>query len=486
MAVLSLRVEINGNQSHDELLTNIEAKQEAAPIRLFCCRIYVHEEDFGIPHPHFSFIRSTTTLEHVEFSSFGGNACIDALLDAVSQNHSIQTVRLYQIDCSAYAVQKLMERMIRWEVQGCRFIGHPSKSNESTCNIEELHIQNNDPSVIDFMSSIGSWPVIRRLSIKMDLTLDLQFVHLVEHVIRAAPILQELTLDNVSFEDPTVLQSFSTLVFNAPSPDLKWHLNYCKFDPNTKSVLETIVKCEEAKTMRVKLSLSEDNYGVLRTIMSESSCVGDLDIISDQYGYGMLEILPLLQEQPFPSTYYPCTSIHLTIHTPSLERYRKIINSIQHWTPRVKKLFLKFASYGRPSRPLFRSEMMQVVRNNLHLQVVELDLDNVKYYDDKITTNAFDRCRAFLERNCERNRKLHAALNEPDSIPLNIWPYVYHLASRGGADMLYWHLHDNAGYTINGWHSCSPPPPPQKMQEMSTTRRQSHDSTAAERKRKRA
>jgi len=121
----------------------------------------------------------------------------------------------------------------------------------------------------------------------------------------------------------------------------------------------------------------------------------------------------------------------------------------------------------------------------MHLQLVELDFGNVKYYDDKNTKNADEECLGWLERYCERNRKLHAALDEADSIPLNIWPYVYHLASRGGADMLYRHLRDSAGYTLSNWHS-SPPPPP-KMQVMSTwlraRTRHRHDSAAAKQKR---
>jgi len=55
----------------------------------------------------------------------------------------------------------------------------------------------------------------------MGIPLDLQFVHLLVHIIHGAPILQELELDYIHFEDPDVLQSFSMLVFNAPSPVLK-------------------------------------------------------------------------------------------------------------------------------------------------------------------------------------------------------------------------------------------------------------------------
>jgi len=219
------------------------------------------------------------------------------------------------------------------------------------------------------------------------------------------------------------------------------------------AILEKIVKSEKAKSMQVKLSLGNDswsrfNYQVLQTIMSESSCVGNLDL-NDQNGDTFLELLPLLQEQPFPSTYYPCTSIHLTIRMEFLEQYREIFDSVQHWTPHVKKLFLLFAFYDNSSHPSFRTELIQAVRNNLHLQLVELDVENVMDDIDENTTNADEECRAWLERYCERNQKMQA-LDKADSIPLNVWPYVFHLASRCGADILYQHLRQNAGYMLTG------------------------------------
>jgi len=462
-----LTVDIKGNQSHDELSTYIQAKQEAALIRHLACTIQVRNEELGHQHPLFSFIQNTPTLEDVDFYSMNGNASIDAFLDAIIQNHSIHSIRLHEIDCSAYAIQKLLERKMKWEVSDCRFLGHPYTLNESTSNIEELDIQSNDLSVMDFMARIRSWPFLRQLSIDFELNL-----HLLEHIIPAAPILQELTMNNFDFHDPDELLSCATIVFNAPSPDLKWHLDDCNFHPKTMAVLETIVKSENAKLMRFQFTLlnksNNDIYQVLRTIMSESSCVGNLDI-SDEHGDRMLEILPLLrQEQP---SYYPCTSIHLTIHTDCLQRYRDIINSIQHWSLRVKKLFLRFAFhgyFGRPGRPFLRTELIQAVRKNLHLQLVELNVEAVLYHDDENTKNADEQCHASLERYCERNRKLQM-LDKPETIPLEVWPYVYHLVSRGGADMLYCQLH-NSGNTqkntlvlhfyafIHRKNTCAPPP----------------------------
>jgi len=209
----------------------------------------------------------------------------------------------------------------------------------------------------------------------------------------------------------------------------------------------------------------------------------------------MLEILPLLQEQPVPGAIYPCTSIHLTIDNHPLERYREVIDSIQHWTPRVNKLYLNFACYNRSSRPFFpflRTELMQAVCNNLHLQWVELDVRNAKPDDgeeDIFAKNAHEQCRAGLERYCERNRKLQR-LDEADTIPLPVWPYVYHLASRGGVDMLYRHLLENAGYMWNDRHNRCRRSLPRNWNKMlirivAAFTHQSHDSAAAaEQKRK--
>jgi len=231
---------------------------------------------------------------------------------------------------------------------------------------------------------------------------------------------------------------------------------------------ENIVKSEKAKLMRIKLTLQQflnetAHYQMLRTILSESLHVGNSDI-SDEYG-DMLDILPFLwQEQPFPSTYYPCTSIHLTIHMFLLERYHDIIESIQHCTPHMKKLFLTFALYGYSSHPFFCTELIQVVRKNLHLQLVELDFKDVKDDDDENTENADEQCRAWLERYCEQNQQLHM-LDKPETIPLEVWLYVYHLASRGGANMLYRQLCQNAWYPLEGWHN-NPPLPPSSSPKM--------------------
>jgi len=494
--ILSVRIE--GDQSHDELLTFIQAKQEAAPIRQLDCTIYVREEEFDVQHPLFSFIQSTPTLEHVFFFSLDGNASIDAFLDAVSQHDSIHTVRLWNIDCSAYAVEKLMQRKIRWEVHGCRFIGHPSSCSEHTSYVEELDIKDNNSSVIDFMLTFRAWPLLRRLSItdrwakfpfpkRFIIRLHLHFLRFGEHIIPGAPNLQELTLHYFHFQDPAMFQSVATMVFNSPSPNLKWHLNYCRFHPNTMTVLEEIVKCQKAKSMRVNLRLCKFHYGVFRTFMSDSSCLGDLDVsfedsCSLEYGATgdpVSEMLPVLQEQPFPSA-YPCTSIDFTINTPRFNQYREVIDSISQWTPRVKKLVLHFEFYSRIHRPFFHTKLAKAVRNNLHLQSVEFQIENRKRDDHEKAKNADEKCRALLERYCERNRKLYA-LDKADSIPLNVWPYVFHLVSRGGADMLYRSLHQNVKYMLDRWR-C-----PSTMHENSSppgTR--SHASTAAKRKRKRS
>jgi len=114
---------------------------------------------------------------------------------------------------------------------------------------------------------------------------------------------------------------------------------------------------------------------------------------------------------------------------------------------------------------IFHTELIQVVQNNLQLQLVELDVKDVKYYNDENTKNADEQCHTWLEQYCELNQKLHM-LDKPETILLEVWPYVFHLASRGGADMLYWQLHQNAWYLLEGWH-CNPPPSP-TTQEMST------------------
>jgi len=312
--------------------------------------------------------------------------------------------------------------------------------------------------------------------------------------------LQEMTLRYFLFRDPAMLQSVAGMIVgndtsSSSAPDLKWHFDCCKFYPDTIVIWEEIVKSEKAKAMRVSLQLDKDHCRLLRTLMSNSSRLGDLDI-NDKYGYfddvrfdNFFHILPLLQEQPSQSA-YPRTSIILNSHTYVSERYQEVIDSIPHWACCVKKLFVEFVFYGFTSRPLVRTKLIKAVRNNLHLQLVEVQFRDKKGDNVRREEKADEECRGSLERYCERNRKLQR-LDNADTIPLKVWPYVYHLASCGGVDMLYRHLLENAGYMWNGRHnSCRSLP--RKCKKMSSTRvvaartRQSRDSAAAERKRKRA
>jgi len=144
----------------------------------------------------------------------------------------------------------------------------------------------NDLSVIEFMSRFQSWPLLRRLEIT-GLRHDLQ---LVEKIIRGAPNLQELTLCYFNFKDSATLKSLATVVCNDPSADLKWHLNFCKLHQNTIVIWEEIVTWEKAKLMRISFEVRDAGHcKVLQAIMSEYSCVGDLNLkfnLYDNYGGG--------------------------------------------------------------------------------------------------------------------------------------------------------------------------------------------------------
>jgi len=89
---------------------------------------------------------------------------IDVFLDAISQNHSIHTVWLNKVVCSAYAVEKLMEQKMQWEFSDCDIIGHPVSHNNCTSYVEELKLNlgSYDLSVIEFMLHFRSWLLLRR------------------------------------------------------------------------------------------------------------------------------------------------------------------------------------------------------------------------------------------------------------------------------------------------------------------------------------
>jgi len=283
-------------------------------------------------------------------------------------------------------------------------------------------------------------------------------LQLVEKIIRGAPILQEMTLHQFHFKDPAVLKSLATVACNAPSENLKWHLNICEVHPNPNmiAVWEEIVTWEKAKSMRVTLEVrSVGHIELLRIIMSDSSCVRDLDVTYGvtnhanfvDKGGPALEMLKILQEQTFSSTCL-LTSVDLLINTTCFKLYHTFIDSIPKWTPCVKKLHLKFSTKDSVSGQQIRRKLLGAVRNNMHLQSVQLKISTMEKCNIEKESNADEDCCMLLHRYCERNRKLEGTLEGADSIPLAVWPYIYQLANRGGANMLYRHFCENVGYVL--------------------------------------
>jgi len=485
-----LCVQLDYHCCHERLMTYLDrAKENGAPsIRRLDCFFsagYPRDEAFNIQRLLVAVIQNTPTLEHVTFTNTSDSctkdASIDAFLDAVYLNESIRTVVLNDIYCSAVVAQKLFDRKIQWELDSCRFDGHLSIPDGYTCNVEELIIIDDSPSVTDFMLRLQAWPHLRRL----DISGRQHSFHFLENVIHGAPNLQELTLRHFCFEYPAMLYSYAMLVGKHASSSgrlLKWHLDSCEFQRDTIDMLEQISTWEQAKSMRVTLDLSEVNCSTLRTLMSEASCLGTLDVIygvTDRkfYKNPVLEFLPVLRE-PSPSA-FPLTTVHLEINTIYFNGYRAVIKSIPQWASRVTTLFLHFKIYGCENHHQICTELSRAVRNNMHLRSVGLDIYSLDYKQEEKEKNAKEKCQGRLDRYCEGNRMLQTTLKEADTIPLNVWPYIYHSASRGGANMLYRHLRENIGYMLKNWH-C----PPKKPEKYKGACLRSHVPRATKRKHK--
>jgi len=114
----------------------------------------------------------------------------------------------------------------------------------------------------------------------------------------------------------------------------------------------------------------------------------------------------------------------------------------------VKKVYLNFITDDPTSGQQIRKRLLHAVCNNMHLQSVRLKVNPIENRNIKKESNADKDCCMLLHRYCERNRKLQGTLEGADSIPLAVWPYIYQLASRGGADMLYRHVCENVGYVL--------------------------------------
>jgi len=267
---------------------------------------------------------------------------------------------------------------------------------------------------------------------------NLQFV---EKIVRGAPILKEVTLHGPHFEDPAILSALSVCAYNAASPDLKWHLHYWHYNSKSIAITREIVTWEKAKSMSFSLKIANFDHSceTLRAIMSDSSRVFDLNMRYYECNCdckflrflfprdpALNQILKALQK---PNA-HPLISVRFQIETTHFEQNHKLIESIPQWSPRVKKLCLLFTATAHVCRHHIHTKRLDAVRKNLHLQSVELIFGGGrKVNNDK-------NFRAMLHKYCERNQKLQA-IDKADSIPMNVWPYVFHLASCGGVDMLY-------------------------------------------------
>jgi len=343
-----LSVCLNEFSTHHKLLSYLQAKKKGAPIRQLYCRLGF-QKDFSIHHPLFSLIQSTPTLEHVLFdNTICKYTSIKVFLDAVSQNHSIHTVSLSGIECSAQVLAKLMDRKIRWTVYCCRLTGQHSHCNEYTCNAEALTLRTDirDSTVTDFLSRIRAWPLLRQLYIAG----CCENFHFVQNIVCGAPVLRELRTRTFHFDDPAALLSLASSICHHSSADLKWEICNCSFSTNIISTLEEIVSWEKAKLMRVTLDVKvDDDCQVLSALMIDSSCLGELEIsysYSHPYNFDihlsqppdciLPQMFQALQQQHFPSK-YTSASVQFSFDMTCFKNCHQVIASIPHWTPRVKK-----------------------------------------------------------------------------------------------------------------------------------------------------
>jgi len=258
---------------------------------------------------------------------------------------------------------------------------HPlpsSCNNEYMCYMEELYLESNFPSVLVFVSSFQAWLHLCQVYIRQE-QLDLHLMHFLEIISHGALKLQELKLSSLHCTDPAMLHSVTMLVCNYVSvADLKWHLDWCSFSVDTIPMLEKIITWDKSKSMHITLGMGKENCRVLQTFMSDTSCVGDLDVIHHlkktvgmPHGDGVLEqIMLVLQKQHFASK-YPPTSVHLMSYATDMDKYHGVLESTSQWTPSVRKLHLTIVSHkmNDPSASYchIHAKLLDAVQNNMHL-----------------------------------------------------------------------------------------------------------------------
>jgi len=113
-------------------------------------------------------------------------------------------------------------------------------------------------------------------------------------------------------------------------------------------------------------------------MMNDSPCVGDLDVEYYQFEEDpfLTQVLQALQQQSQPqpplTLAYPLVSLRISFLEKCHERYKEVFESIPKWTPRVKRLRVDLQTNDPTSRCHIRTKFLDAVRNNIHLQSVEL------------------------------------------------------------------------------------------------------------------
>jgi len=287
--------------------------------------------------------------------------------------------------------------------------------------------------------------------------------------------------------------SLATTIHHAPCPHLTWHLHDCPLTHDTVPILEEMVFWDHAKPMRLSLRpyihMDKPIHEVLRNILQGSSSVTRLaywsrveNVERDDDDDDRLLVmdgrirLPLRKraagdrglDQIFQTlegrrsggslSCCPIKTIELYMDSHFESVYHDLLQSIPKWTSSVQTMRLGCTSHqqlqvGR--RPeddkLFPNDricrgFLKAVQSNLHLLSVELDDKTVRDDDSRNK-----KIRILLQKYCERNRMLAAALDKPYTIPPHLWPYILRIVSRGGPDSLYGCLLENTAYVLKGW-----------------------------------
>jgi len=480
----------SSDDSNVDLLSHVTDSDNSEPIRVIIRNLSGQILDENeIPGDRLlSALPTMPTLERVKLQDMIGDVA-DSFILAAIENEAIHTVEMEAVFCSADVFRAVLKRKRRVHIYKCFMKPNMhegaapitaalvDRSDTCACQMQEFEIRCSKHlmTMLQALENIQEnmfFPALRRISVvhcggwfENELLNNMVFQEedyvdpddtwiQLTNILKVAPLLEVLHIQGFSFPDGLKFQTFANNINYAPCPLLHWSLSDCSIMDEALDVLGDIVCRDNARLTQFCIGPS-NNYleeEMLPNVLKIHSCVTELAywpwmVYTRNCAHGDRGLRYILQalegRQGQPTCEVTTIQLHLVPMYPKL--YLDLIQSVPCWTPDVKNLLLGCSdNLGHYSLINFfpddaiRSKFLQAVRENFHLQVIDLECGPVPGNDD------LEKSRRLLHLYSERNRRFRDVVNNPFTLPVYLWPFILHIADRAGRDFVYQFLIQSA------------------------------------------